>query len=684
MKYPTLRYRNIHLDFHTSEHILGVGEKFNPENFASVLKNAYVDSITLFAKCHHGWSYYPSKIGAMHPHLVKPDLLGEMIKACAKLDIQTPIYLSVQWDERNARLHPEWRVMSATNHVSQASKSENSALNQLSDTWHTLCLNHLAYRSQVMEHAREVLEKYSPLGLFFDIIVPTDCVCPACIDSMNLAGRDPKNPSDRRANDLEVNEKFRIEMTTMLHKINPKLRIFYNSGHIAKLGKQAYSAYSHLEVESLPTGGWGYNHFPSSARYVEALGMDSLAHTGKFHSSWGEFGGFKSSVALEYECAQMVALGTKCMIGDQLHPSAEINEDTYKLITPAYKRIFELEPYLEGAKQKSEIAILSAEYYQGANNLERNNVSDDGAVSMLLELHKLFDVIDETMDFSIYRLIILPDDILMNENLISKINTFLENDGSILLSSNSAIDIKTNNFAFDMGLEYRDEKLGYNPIYAKKIKNQFCEKLPKSPFVVYCDAKKVFAKGAEVLLDLYPPYFNRSYKRFCSHMQTPDNPNAPSLGAGASIFKNIGYISFSIFSVYNAIGQPLYKYIIDEMIKRLMPNSVLECNLPSSGRVSLTRQEHKNRSILHLLYASPQVRGHNPINFGGEDHTQKMEMIEDIPTIGSINVILKMSKPPKEVYDVLSKEQIPYEFRNEKLYINISSLKCHKALAIID
>ena len=109
-----MRYRQIHLDFHTSEHIPGVGAAFDPDDFVATLKAAHVNSITIFAKCHHGWSYYPTKVGAPHPNLARPDLMGDMVKALTAADIECPIYISVQWDERNARIHPEWRVRSAT------------------------------------------------------------------------------------------------------------------------------------------------------------------------------------------------------------------------------------------------------------------------------------------------------------------------------------------------------------------------------------------------------------------------------------------------------------------------------------------------------------------------------------------------------------------------------------------
>ena len=62
-----LRYRQVHLDFHTSPLIPGVAADFDADRFADALAAAAVDSITCFARCHHGMLYYPSK---KHPHLV--------------------------------------------------------------------------------------------------------------------------------------------------------------------------------------------------------------------------------------------------------------------------------------------------------------------------------------------------------------------------------------------------------------------------------------------------------------------------------------------------------------------------------------------------------------------------------------------------------------------------------------
>ncbi len=108
-----------------------------------------------------------------------------------------------------------------------------------------------------------------------------DCVCTACLDRMRLNGLDPLNPADRLKNDEAVNEQFRQETSTALFAEFPELRVFYNCGHIHKQGRQRFATYTHLEIESLPTGGWGYDHFPSSARYAATLGMDFVSHTGQ-------------------------------------------------------------------------------------------------------------------------------------------------------------------------------------------------------------------------------------------------------------------------------------------------------------------------------------------------------------------------------------------------------------------
>ena len=108
----SLRFRQIHLDFHTSEKIAGVGDKFDAAQFQGELQRGHVDSITIFSKCHHGLSYHDTKVGVRHPGMTD-ELMVKQIEACRAIDVKTPIYISAGFDEAMAYAHPEWTVKHA-------------------------------------------------------------------------------------------------------------------------------------------------------------------------------------------------------------------------------------------------------------------------------------------------------------------------------------------------------------------------------------------------------------------------------------------------------------------------------------------------------------------------------------------------------------------------------------------
>ena len=99
-----------------------------------------------------------------------------------------------------------------------------------------------------------------------------------------------------------------------VHKYQPSASVFHNGGHMPKGNARINAAQSHYELESLPTGGWGYDHFPLSALWAAAGDKEYLGMTGKFHTSWGEFGGYKHPNALLYEVLLSAALGAKCSV----------------------------------------------------------------------------------------------------------------------------------------------------------------------------------------------------------------------------------------------------------------------------------------------------------------------------------------------------------------------------------
>ncbi|MBL8993329.1 MAG: beta-galactosidase trimerization domain-containing protein, partial [Spirochaetia bacterium] len=401
----------------------------------------------------------------------------------------------------------------------QSSETETSDLHQMRATWHSICVSHDDYIDYLIAHTLEVIELYKPDGIFQDILLPWECVCQKCLTRMKRDGLDANKKEDRLKNHRNAIMDYYKKMSEAVWKKDPEMRLFHNSGHIYKNERERWKYFSHLELESLPTGGWGYDHFPISARYANTLGIDYLGMTGKFHTTWGEFGGFKKSAALEYECLLMVAMGARCSVGDQLHPSGEMEMATYDSIGPGYGRVKEIEAFLPGARPVSEIAILSAE---GRHRQRSKESSDIGSARMLLEEQLMFDVIDEESDFEIYKCLVFPDLITLEGKLLEKTKAFLKKGGKLILSGSSGFSPDEKGFAIDFKAEVKGMS-EFSPDYLVGDKKLDAE-LPEAPFVMYEKAWRVKSKGAEVLAETKVPYFNRTWEHFSSHQHAPFRP----------------------------------------------------------------------------------------------------------------------------------------------------------------
>lgn len=645
-----LRKRQVHLDFHTSE-LLPVGNNFSKEQFQKTLKAGHVNSITVFSKCHHGWSYHPTEANEMHPTL-EFDLLGAQLEACKEIDVNAPVYISAGFDEKEYLKRPEWRWCPSPD------KDELEEYNK-EVHFHALCFN-TGYLDFLCKQIEEVMVKYNPCGIFLDIIASRVCYCDKCVSDMKAMGLDIENSEDRENFAQIVLNKYLQKTNEAVRKHSATATIFHNSGHVPKGDYRYIDRNTHLELESLPTGGWGYDHFPLSAAYVRTVkDKDYLGMTGKFHHSWGEFGGYKHPNALIYETALSVANGAGCSIGDQMHPLSELNTATYNLIGKAYSLIEEKEPWLDGAINVADIAVLSAE----ATIKNRDTKADIGANRMLLENHFLYNFIDETADLSQYKLLILPDVSGYSPEMTEKIKTFAQNGGKIIATGESIV--KDGKFILDFGAEY-EGKNEFNPTY---FIPEFDTVNDKTEYVMRCDFNKFTSSKGEIVAYMQNPYFNRTLEHFCSHAHAPNNP-AENFH-GAVINKNIAYIGWDIFTAYANHGHLCFKELFTYIIKKMLGDeTTVFANLPDRAVLTYTTQEKEHRHILHLLFAHTTVRGKNT------------EVIEDTVPLYNVRCSVKSDKKPSSVRLVPSGENLNFNYSEGRAEFTVPEVNIHQMVEI--
>ncbi|MFI4912855.1 MAG: beta-galactosidase trimerization domain-containing protein [Sedimentisphaeraceae bacterium JB056] len=664
-----LRFRQIHLDFHTSENIPGIGKQFDKKDFQQTLLDAHVDSITCFSSCHHGWSYHPTKVGKMHPNL-DFDLLGAQIDACKEVDINVPVYLTAGVNNVAADEHPDWREIDHNGQYLGWAKSI------LEPGFKMLCFNS-PYIEHLCEMITEALERYPNCdGIFLDIINQGKCYCKYCMEVMEKNGLDPANEHDsQKCSELALERYYKMTTETV-RNFDSKMPIFHNSGHIRKDKPQLLDYFSHLEMESLPTGGWGYDHFPMSAKYAMNGKHQYLGMTGKFNTTWGEFGGFKHPNALIYETAAMLAFNSRCSVGDQLHPSGKIDKSTYDLIGKAYEQVEKKEAWCKDTKNVAEIALINEE---ATNKLAFNSRSDSGAdtgaARILLESHYLFDSINDQTDISPYKLVILPDNINVSEKFKTKIDAYLQSGGKIILTGQSGFS-NDNKPLFDIGAEC-SQTSEFCPDYIL-LNDDISPDFVKTPLVMYMKSKRIKVTNGKSIGKVYDPYFNREAKHFCSHQHTPYKTEDSGFDCGV-LNGNILYLAHPVFSIYRWYGAVAYKQYVCNCIDMLLNgDKSFKTNLPSSARVSLMDQSENNRLVLHLLYAEKSCRG-GAMQFEGGNirATGQIEIIEDLNPLYNVEVELKTDKQVKSVFLQPENKQIDAVIENGKVKFKLDSFTCH-------
>ncbi len=599
------QYRNVHIDFHTGITVPGVGEMFNKEEFQKSLVDAHVDSVQVFAKCHHGLFYYPTKLGTMHPSL-KFDLLGEQLKACKEIGVSATAYVTIGYSELDADAHPEWAAYDFDTKKPFTFDYDFNA--KPTDprpfcSWRVLCMSNPEYQKHILDIVREVGELYAPDGFLFDICaVGEPCVCPSCVKGMKEQGLDPENKEDATKYFIQQRLAFAKKVREVQNETRPDGLLFFNG--TAELEKpELFEMNSFLSMEDLPSWWGGYDKLPARAFACRASGMHIIGMTGKFHKTWGEFGGFKNPEALRYEAATMLAYGAGCSIGDQLHPSGKVDEFTYKNIGYAYSYSQKIEPWCKNVSPVSKLCII----------LSKELKSVVGLSKMLLERQCEFDVSDGENGLDGYTCIIVPNNPKISEKGKANIKKFIESGKKAVLLGNA---VKT----IDAGIEYVGES---------EYELDYFEKGDGMITLSYGKAHVVKADGFRVLAKIRNPYFKvRTYLDYCSHDNTPyswDEVEYPACVESG----NVLYFAHDVGTNYDVSGSYyLREYFLDAFTEFWKDNTYTLTNMLSQSRAVLNRDNDGEFYALHLMSALPCQRGY-------------CNVLEDFPEMHDVCVEIK-------------------------------------------
>ena len=171
-----------------------------------------------------------------------------------------------------------------------------------------------------------------------------------------------------------------------------------------------------------------------------------------------------------------------------------------------------------------------------------------------------------------------------------------------------------------------------------------------------------------MLAECIVPYFNRTYRHFCSHRHTP---SAGQVGYPAIVRKGqLIYFMHPIFSQYNKNAPRWCKQLVLNAIDMLLPEPLVRLNAPSTLLATLNAQPAENRWVLHLLHYIPERRG------------QDFDVIEDVIPIYNAGLSIRVDRPVKQVVCVPQGEKLPFQQADGRIVLSVPQVSGHQMVAI--
>lgn len=591
-------WRKVHLDFHNSKHIPEIGEKFNPDKWGDQLISGNVDSIVVFAKDMHGYFYYPSKYGPVHPGL-SFDLLGKQVKACQERNIKVYAYYCAAWDHHLAEKYPEWnmRKRDGTDYRPKPGATPG---------WTALCLGNKDFVDLMVKHVKEYMLRYDLDGAWLDMAEPItpECYCKECLRQIKSLGKDPYDKEVQRAHQNKNFIEFHRIMHELVHLIKPGSQVDFNDIGLSKVSERAHLL-DNIDIEALPTGGWGYWYAPAQIRYQRNFGVPVYGMTGRFVSSWADFGGLKLSTQLDVELASIVANAAHCDVGDQMPPNGVLDPAVYHVLGESFGRIKSLESFLDQAAPVTEAALLIPD-----RALERQKDSFIyGFTKLMIESHLQFDLIERGLEWERYNLVIIPDEMTLDQKSIDRIHSYIANGGAVIIS-NPEGSSKQNKVSWlnQYGFNYEGESK-FKPAYLV-TESGFIDNFPGYEYALYNGASQWKVQPpAKSLAVLGEPLFQRSAENYTSHRHTPFD-HVTDYAAIARSGK-IGLFAFPLGSSYYDNGYWIYRRAFQKLLSEVYDKKLIETNAPLNTEITITYQaldlqnNRPERYMIHLINWSP-------------------------------------------------------------------------------
>lgn len=677
--------RMLHLDSHFAG-FQDVYSGFDAEAAAQIYADAGFQMVSFFAKCGGGYSYYPTKIGIMHP-TCRANYTGELTAELKKRGVRRLHYIAIACEREHHKKHPEWVL-----NLQPLTWSKDQVINQDSVS---MCFNSPYVEEVAIPQMKEIVRMYDVDGFFIDGIVQPflqwNCYCPSCSEQFDkeVGGEIPKTDSDPKA--FAYRKWANRHMEALMEKIHgelssvkPDIAFIFNFTWMAAYPITPPWFIPHVtwDTPTPQTGNYSWN-FSMESRYLNTLPDVPFSCMNTRGNNWGDYA-LREPEAFQHECAILLAACGGNYLSDIPYPSGNPDPPVYEAFGAVNRRYKVLEPILKDSAPVKEAAVLhSADSVWSKAPMKphpewvftKAYYSVTGAHKALIELHTQMGIINSQICVNTlqdYRVLILSDQRILSVREVEKIRDFVQNGGSLIATHETGT---------------RDTKNGKLPEFA--LSDVFGVKLSGGGEVSNCYLRvtselkkfglpamdveaggsytKVIPTTAQKLLDLVPPYKG-------TRGGPPDSqPEGPGVTINTFGKGKVIYCAADLFGGYFEKATPNMRKLAAWMLEQVYPTEsrliVLE-NAPINVEMFYN---HKNgrEYFVHL------------INYSGDKRDTGTPQVQDFNPVQDIRVKIRLGRRPSGVTLIPDGKKINFTYSGGWLIFEVMPLKIHDIYRIL-
>ena len=167
------KYKKYSLDMHVNVTRDEFLKQFDPEALAKDIISTGAEAGMMYIQSHYGYSYWPTKVGEMHPGLIgNEDAFKRLYDEMHKGGMDVDVYFSMIYNNWAYDHHPEWRIKDIDGNYSR-DKGRRFGL---------CCPNSEGYKKFCRDQIADFTEYVGPYEAFFADMTfwPTVCYCDNC------------------------------------------------------------------------------------------------------------------------------------------------------------------------------------------------------------------------------------------------------------------------------------------------------------------------------------------------------------------------------------------------------------------------------------------------------------------------------------------------------------------------